>query len=145
MACSPRLTTRKRGEGVKHSRSPTRLPQQSCPKSGIPLTRERILRASFFRNHSGAYYSKTGSVRNRITLSIIHKIRIMWILFRDPTSTHFSLQCECGSIEPGVLLPPNILQLEHGGSGSSRKIDDSELCRTVTTRQRRVIDSEDGI
>jgi len=31
------------------------------------------------------------------------------------------------------------------GSGSSRKFDDSDLCRTVTTRQRRVIDSEDGI
>ena len=43
MACFPRLTTRKRGEGVKHSRSPKRLHQQSCSKPGIPLIRERVL------------------------------------------------------------------------------------------------------
>ena len=63
----PRLTSRKRGEGVKHSRSPKRLHQQSCLKPGIPLTREWILRASFFRSYSGAYYSKTGSVSKSVS------------------------------------------------------------------------------
>lgn len=64
----PRLTTRKRGERVKHSKSPKQVHQQSCPKPGIPLIRERVLRASFFRDHSGAYYSKTGSVRKTVSL-----------------------------------------------------------------------------
>jgi hypothetical protein len=67
VACSHRLTTRKRGEGVKHSRSPKRLHRQSCPKPGIPLTRDRVLRASVFCDYSGAYYSKTGSVRKTVS------------------------------------------------------------------------------
>ena len=121
MACFPQFTTRKRGEGVKHSRAPKQLHQQTCPKPGIPLIRERVLRASFFRDHSGAYYSKTGSVRKTVSprASII-KFGLCGFC-SEITSTHYSVQHEGGRIESGVLPPLNILQLENGGSGSSRK------------------------
>ena len=117
----PRLTTRKRGEGVKHSRAPKQLHQQSYPKPGIPLIRERVLRASFFRDHSGAYYSKTGSVRKTVSpRASITKFGLCGFC-SETTSTHYSVQHEGGRIESGVLPPLNILQLENGGSGSSRK------------------------
>jgi len=62
VACSHRLTTRKRGERVQRSRSPNQLHQLPCLEPGITLICERVLRASFFRYYSGAYYSKTGGV-----------------------------------------------------------------------------------
>ena len=145
MGCSPRLTTRKRGEGVNHLRSPKQLHQQSCPKPGIPLIRERVLLAPFFRDHSGTYYSKTGSVIKTVSPSASFTKSGLCGYCSEATSTHFSLQREDERTEPGVLPSLNVLQPENGGSGPSRRFDDSDLRRTVTTRQRRVIDSEDGI
>jgi len=130
---------------VEHSRSSKQLRQQSCPKPGIPLIRERVLRASFFREQSGAYYSKTGSVRKTASLGESFTKSGLCGFCSETTSTHFSLQREGGRIKSGVLPPLNILQLGNGGSGSSRTFHDSNLHRPVTTRQRRVIDSEDGI
>ena len=117
MACFPQLTTRKRGEGVNHSRSPKQLHQQSCPKPGIPLIRERVLLASFFRDHSGAYYSKTGSVIKTVSPSASFTKSGLCGYCSEAASTHFSLQHEGGRTEPGVLPSLNVLQLENGGLG----------------------------
>jgi hypothetical protein len=67
VACSHRLTTRKRGERVQHSRSPNQLHQLPCLKPGITLIRDRVLQASVSCDYSGAYYSKTGSVSKSVS------------------------------------------------------------------------------
>ena len=63
-------------------------------------------------------------------------------------ATHRDLQLENGEGEQiglGVIPVLEVLQLENGGSGSSRDFDDRDSLLPLTTRQRRVIDAEDGI
>jgi hypothetical protein len=107
--CSPLLGARvynskKGGEGTTFEiTKPNPLHQLAYLEPGITLICKPLLRVSFFRYYSGAYYSKTGSVSKTVPPRASLTFQIMWDFY---TSTLSSLQHENGvgeSIELDVL------------------------------------------
>ena len=143
MACSPLLTTRKRGEGVTFDidkAAPLAIMSEPgyCSSSWIGSTIVVLLRLfSCLLLENGVW----GKHRHPEHYS---QIQINWILLRDPPRLTSLSTWVWGKSNWGCYRS-SMSYYSKTGSRSSRMFDESVICRTVTTRQRRVIDFEDGI
>ena len=93
------------------------------------------------RQESTVDLTALGWVPQRANSSLLQILLEAWFDSTELTARKWD-SARTGS---GVLLLLKVLQLEKGGSGSLGEFDNRDPRRTVTTRQRRVIDFEDGI